>query len=95
MDQHIYTSLLGNSFVSWQEWITKHVFDEEWVELDCNRIELLESSEIFSKYFRSWILDQQITSHIIVRDGVEIFKEEFDLFTILLGETEGINLDNL
>lgn len=79
MYQHIYKSKLGDDFISWEDYITTKVFDSEWIQLDPEKVKELESSEVFAKYFMNWIKYQQIVSHVILKDGREVFKEEFNI----------------
>jgi hypothetical protein len=67
MQEHIYTSAKGKDFLTCHDWANKNLSREEYI-IYISEDNTPEKTEIFAR----WIKEEQITSHTILEDGVEV-----------------------
>jgi hypothetical protein len=77
MQEHVYTSSKGESFLLWHEWATETLSD---ADLQVWKEPVLEGAplppEKLALYSR-WVEEEQIISHVVMEDGVVII--EYDI----------------
>ena len=77
MQQHVYTSSKGESFLSWDEW-ARTTLSESDLEIYMEPVTEGDSmpAEKLALYSR-WVQEEQIISHVAMEDGVVVM--EYDI----------------
>lgn len=63
---HVYTSELGEDFLSWHEWAMT-TLDKD--DLDVYLVDGMPMSDEKIALYDRWIIEQKITTHTILEDG--------------------------
>jgi hypothetical protein len=67
MQQHEFTSAKGDDFLTCHQWADLNLSKEEYT-IYLNEDNTTEKQAIFAR----WMTEEQITSHTILEDGVEV-----------------------
>lgn len=77
MEEHVYTSRLGQKFLNWHTWVELNESPQRFEEFE-RRINSGEMNEMIEQLFVDWVKDQQITSHRVYNsEGKLISYDEF------------------
>lgn len=76
MQQHVYTSSKGESFLSWHQWALATLSGEDLaLYLDTTNVDPLSPEKII--LYKRWIEEEQIKTHVVIEDGETIQTAEF------------------
>lgn len=70
MEQHIYESNLS-PFLDWASWVHSNCTSEEVDFFLDENLPVIPQKQVL---YERWIVDQQITKHTTIKDGVVIFE---------------------
>lgn len=75
-EQHIYESSKGMNFLSWHDWALNTLNEEELnIYFEDTDMSVGMSKEKIALYSR-WVIEEKITKHTTIVDGVEIMTED-------------------
>jgi hypothetical protein len=73
MTEHIYTSSKGEIFLSWDRWATATLTEAE-LAIYTNEMVTPDKLALYNR----WVEEEKITSHVVMENGEEIQRTDFD-----------------
>jgi len=76
MQQHVYTSSKGESFLSWDQWALATLSD---AELTVYKAPFPEGDPMPAEklaLYNRWVQEEKIISHVVMEDGVVIVEHD-------------------
>ena len=72
MQEHVYTSSKGESFLSWHEWALSTLSEEDLETYIHPDPEGEPMSVAKLALYNRWVQEEKITSHVVMENGKEI-----------------------
>ena len=78
MEEHVYTSAKGKDFLSWHNWALETLSEEDLAIYLSTEPEGEPMSEEKIALYNRWVIAEQILTHAVLVDDVEIAYTSFD-----------------